>query len=78
MMMCQYPTVNRHQNITMGSGRKRRKREEVTITFIASAAIRLSTHCEELDDGDSRNAMGNVVGKPILSNPWPLVGMKFL
>ena len=62
----------------MGLGRKRRKREEERTMFIASAAIRLSVHCEELDEGDNRNPMGNVVGKPMLSNPCPLVGMKLL
>lgn len=61
-----------------GLGRKRRKRNEVRMTFIASAAVRLSVHREELDDGDSRNPMGNIVGKPMLSNPCPLVGMKFV
>ena len=61
--------------MTTGLGRKRRKRKEVRTTFIASAGIRLSVHCEELDDGDSRKPMGNIVGKPMLSNPWPLVGM---
>ena len=78
MMMCQYPTTNRHQNVMMGLGRKKRKRKEVRMMFIASAATRLSVHREELDDGESRNPMGKVVGKPMLSNPWPLVGMKLL
>ena len=68
MMMCQYPTANRHQNIMMGLGRKRRKRKEVRMTFIASAGIRSSVHCE-LDDGDSRKPMGNIVGKPMLLSP---------
>ena len=59
----------------MGLGRKRRKRKEVRTTFIASAGIRLSVHCGELDGEDSRKPMGNMVGKPMLLNPWPLVGI---
>ena len=78
MIMCQYPTAKRHQNMTRGLGRKKRKRKEVRVMFIASAGIRLSVHDEELDDGYSRNPMGKMVGKPILSNPWPLVGTKSL
>jgi hypothetical protein len=44
MMICQYPTANRHQNIIIGFGRKRRKRKEVAMTFIARAGIRSSVH----------------------------------
>ena len=41
----------------------------------ASAAVRLSAHCENLGGGNSRNPTGNVVEKPMSPDPRPLVWM---
>jgi molybdenum cofactor biosynthesis enzyme len=55
----QHLTVNRHQNATMVEVEE--MEEEVRMSSTASAAVRLSVHCEKLDDGNGRNHMGNIL-----------------
>jgi hypothetical protein len=57
-----------------GALERRRKMKEAK-GHSSRAAIRLPVHCEELDDGDSRNPMGNVGGELVMSNLWLPVRM---
>jgi hypothetical protein len=61
--------------------RKRRKREQVRMEFIVSAVLRLSALVQlglKLDDGAKRSRIGNVVGKPVQSNPRLLAGVQLV
>jgi hypothetical protein len=68
--MCQNPMQNKHQNRTIGRGRRTRKMRQVTMTLNARATFRRSEQRLRDVDAENRKDSGKVEGNPREENPF--------
>ena len=68
----------RHQNKTMGLGRKNVNKRTVTRTFMIRASFRRSEQCLNGADSANLKATGKVDGNPMEDSPFAVRGRKLV